>query len=277
MKKIIMAALAAVLALAVLGLAGCSTGEKAEEETMGVWGYVASGDSALIEVGESQPDVDVLVVDRVVAPEDSWLVVHLEVDGMPGERVGLMAVAKGESTDIEIPIEGVTTPNVIVALHADRGVEGEFDFDMDAKETTPDRPFFVDSKEVAKVIAVREFGVKADAGTASIEVADQPGATTTLKVDRALAPTGAWIVVHLDDNGMPGKRVGLLQIPAGESLDVTVELDSSIELTDKVFVAVHADRGVAGEFEFDMDDKVGSPDQPFFVDDVEVATAAVVK
>ncbi|TDB37899.1 MAG: hypothetical protein D9V44_07575 [Actinobacteria bacterium] len=277
MKKIIMAALVAVLAVAVLGLAGCSTGDKAEEEAMGVWGYVASGDDALIEVSESQPGVDALVVDRVLAPEDSWLVVHLEVDGMPGERVGLIAVPKGESTDVEIPLEGVTTPNVIVALHADRGVKGEFDFDMDAKETTPDRPFFVDSKELAKVIAVREFGVKADAGTAAIEVADQPGTTTTLKIDRALAPTGAWIVVHLDENGMPGKRVGLLQIPAGESLGVAVELDSSIPLTEKLFVAVHADRGAAGQFEFDMEDKVGSPDQPFFVDGEEVATAVVVK
>jgi len=272
-----MIGIVAALAVGVLGLAGCSKEPAAEEETMGVWGYVASGDDALIEVAESQPGVDVLVVDRVLAPEDSWLVVHLEVDGMPGERVGLIAVPKGESTSVEIPLEGVTTPNVIVALHADRGVAGEFDFDMDAKETTPDRPFFVDSKELAKVIAVRDFGVKADAGTAAIEVSNQPGATTTLKIDRAIAPTGAWIVVHLDDDGMPGKRVGTLQIPAGESLSVEVELDPSIPLTEKLFVAVHADRGIAGEFEFDMEDKVGSPDQPFFVDGAEVATAVVVK
>ncbi|PKQ19686.1 MAG: hypothetical protein CVT66_08715 [Actinobacteria bacterium HGW-Actinobacteria-6] len=277
MRKILMIGIVAALAVGVLGLAGCSKEPAAEEETMGVWGYVASGDDALIEVAESQPGVDVLVVDRVLAPEDSWLVVHLEVDGMPGERVGLIAVPKGESTSVEIPLEGVTTPNVIVALHADRGVAGEFDFDMDAKETTPDRPFFVDSKELAKVIAVRDFGVKADAGTAAIEVSNQPGATTTLKIDRAIAPTGAWIVVHLDDDGMPGKRVGTLQIPAGESLSVEVELDPSIPLTEKLFVAVHADRGIAGEFEFDMEDKVGSPDQPFFVDGAEVATAVVVK
>lgn len=154
MKRIILVALVAALAVGVLGLAGCSTDGVAEEEAMGVWGYVASGDDALIEVAETQPGVDALVVDRVVAPEDSWLVVHLEVDGMPGERVGLMAVAKGESTNVEIPLEGVTTPNVIVALHADRGVADEFDFDMEAKETTPDRPFFVDGKELAKVISV---------------------------------------------------------------------------------------------------------------------------
>lgn len=277
MKRIIITVLIAVLALGVLGLAGCSTGGSAEEEEMGVWGYVASDKSAQIEVGKEQLGTDTLVVDRVLAPEDSWLVVHLEVDGMPGERVGLLAVSKGETLDVEIPLEGVTTPNVIVALHADRGAAGEFDFDMEAAETSPDRPFFVDEKELARVIAVREFGVKAEAGEAAIEVSDQTGATTTLTIDRAVAPTDAWIVVHLDDDGMPGERVGLFQIPAGETLGSIVELDSAIPLTDKLLVAVHADRGTVGEFEFDMEDKVGSPDQPFFVDGAEVATAVVVK
>lgn len=276
MKRIITLALVAALALGVLGLAGCSAGGSAEEG-MGVWGYVASDKSAQIEVAKEQLGTDTLVVDRVLAPEDSWLVVHLEVDGMPGKRVGLLAVSKGETLDVKIPLEGVTTPNVIVALHADRGTAGEFDFDMEAAETSPDRPFFVDEKELARVIAVREFGVKAEAGEAAIEVSDQPGVTTTLKIDRAVAPTGAWIVVHLDDNGMPGKRVGLFQIPAGETIGSIVELDPSIELTDKLLVAVHADRGTAGEFEFDMEDKVGSPDQPFFVDGAEVATAVTVK
>ncbi|MHB1342689.1 MAG: DUF7282 domain-containing protein [Coriobacteriia bacterium] len=277
MKRIITTALIAALALGVLGLAGCSTGGSAEEEDMGVWGYVASDKSAQIEVAEGQLDVETLVVDRVLAPEDSWLVVHLEVDGMPGERVGLLAVSKGETLDVEIPLDGVTTPNVIVALHADRGQAGEFDFDMEAAETSPDRPFFVDEKELARVVAVREFGVKAEAGEAVIEVSDQPGVTTTLTIDRAVAPAGAWIVVHLDDDGMPGERVGLFQIPAGETLGSVVELDPAIELTDKLLVAVHADRGAAGEFEFDMEDKVGSPDQPFFVDGAEVATAVAVK
>jgi len=154
MKRIITAAIAAALALGALGVAGCSADPVAEDEGMGVWGYVASGSRAQIEVASAQPGAETLVVDRVLAPEDSWLVVHLEVDGKPGERVGLVAVPEGESIGVEIPIDEVSTQNVLVALHADRGQPGEFDFDMETAETSPDRPFFVDEKELARAVTV---------------------------------------------------------------------------------------------------------------------------
>ena len=76
---------------------------------------------------------------------------------------------------------------------------------------------------------------------------------------------------------MPGKRVGYGRIVAGTSTNVIVKLDPSVALTDRLFVAVHADRGVAGQLEFDMMDKFNSPDQPFFVNGHEVATAVAVK
>ncbi|MRS11816.1 MAG: hypothetical protein EG823_01930 [Actinobacteria bacterium] len=270
-------ALAAILAGA-LALAGC-VANPADTETSDnpdVWGYVASADAAQLKLAEEQLDVDTLVVDRVLAPGDAWIVVHLDDNGKPGMRVGLAHVDKGESTDVEVELEGVTTANVIVAVHADRAEAGEFDFDMMNAKMSPDRPYFVDEKELAKVVTVREFGVKAEDGTAAIEVADQDVSTGTLTVDRALAPTDGWIVVHLDDEGAPGQRVGLLRIPAGESLASIVEL-YPIPLTETLFVAVHADRGEAGLFEFDMMDKINSADQPFFVDGEEVATAVNIK
>jgi len=156
MKRIFTVALVAALGLSALALGGCTAGgEAAEGEDMsGVWGYVATAKSAQLEVTEEQLGTDALVVDRVLSPEDAWLVVHLEVDGKPGMRVGLAAVKEGESLDVDIPLEGVTTPNVIVALHADRGTAGTFDFDMDKAMASPDRPFFVDEKELAAVVAV---------------------------------------------------------------------------------------------------------------------------
>ena len=48
--------------------------------------------------------------------------------------------------------KGLTTPKVIVAVHADRGTVGEFDFDMMNKEMSPDRPFFVNEAELAAVV-----------------------------------------------------------------------------------------------------------------------------
>jgi len=272
-------------AVALLAAAGC-TGSQSAEKDPKVWGYVASADTAKIDLADAQDGADELLVDKVLAPGGAWVVVHADDNGKPGMRVGLAHVDKGESANVKVKLKDLTTPKVIVAVHADRGTAKKFDFDMMNKEMSPDRPYFVDGKELAKVVTVRDFGIPAEAGTAAIEVADSavarsthpsddPTAVRTLAVARAAAPTGAWIVVHLDDDGAPGQRVGLVHIPAGESKDVGVPLEP-LELTDKVFVAVHADAATPGIFDFDMMNKINSADQPFFVNGEEVATAVAV-
>jgi hypothetical protein len=82
--------------------------------------------------------------------------------------------------------------------------------------------------------------------------------------------------VHLDEGGKPGDRIGLLAVPAGTSTNVTVPIDS-VELTDKLIVALHADHGVAGTFEFNMKAFATSPDKPYFVDGKELAREVVVR
>lgn len=278
MKNALARAAMAVMTAGALALAGCVANPLDAEtsDNPDVWGYVAAADSAQLEIEAEQLGTDELVVDRVLAPGDAWIVVHADDNGKPGMRVGLAHIDKGESVDVKVALEDVTTAKVIVAVHADRGEAGEFDFDMMSPTMSPDRPYFVDEKELALVVTVREFGVKADEGEAAINVADQDASGGTLAVDRAVAPTDAWIVVHLDDEGAPGQRVGLLHIPAGETLAAIVELEP-LPLTETLFVAIHADRGDADVFEFDMMDKINSPDQPFFVDGEEVATAVTVK
>lgn len=121
------------------------------------------------------------------------------------------------------------------------------------------------------------LGVVVAASNAALEVSDQPGAGSVLEIDRTLAPDASWVVVHLDMDGKPGKRVGLAHVDVGESRDVRVDLDPGIELTDKLLVALHADRGITGKFEFAMDRFDTSPDKPYFVNGMELATAVTVK
>jgi hypothetical protein len=120
-------------------------------------------------------------------------------------------------------------------------------------------------------------GVITTAEQAALVVVDQPGASGTLTVDRVLSPEPAWIVVHLDDNGKPGTRVGLLHVDAGENTALEVDLDPAAELTDRLLVALHADRGTPDAFDFDMEKFDASPDKPFFIDGKELATAVRVK
>ncbi|HEY3317960.1 MAG TPA: hypothetical protein VGK50_06020 [Coriobacteriia bacterium] len=244
-----------------------------------VMGIVARKGDVSIEPKELSYDNGKLVISKVVAPADSFVVVYLADGDMPGKRVAAVPIKAGVTTDLEVPLSDKKglTPDLIAAVYIDRGKRGEFEFNMKDPAHSPDRPYFVDGKEVAAKFKAAEFGVKAAAGEAAIEVADQPGVTDTLIVKRAVAPTAAWVVVHLDDKGMPGKRVGVQQIAAGENADVKVALDPSVKLTGKLLVAVHADRGTSGRLEFDMMDKLNSPDQPFFVGGKEVATAVTVR
>jgi hypothetical protein len=155
MHRKIMLAAAAIAVVGSIALSGCADSSAAGEEDPGVWGYVARADDAQLDVNSEQIGTDELVVDRVLVPENAWVVVHADDNGAPGERVGLIHIDEGESTSVSVPLEGVMTSDVIVAIHADRGTEGEFDFDMMNKEMSPDRPFFVDGEELAAVVRVR--------------------------------------------------------------------------------------------------------------------------
>ena len=276
MNRILRMSILFALASVVLVSAGCMSSKSADTDTAKVWGYVAAPDKAQLEVAPDQNGVNGLVVKRVLAPSDSWVVVHADMNGKPGMRVGLAHVKKGETLNVKVPLEGLTTPKVIVALHADKGTPEKFAFDMMNKEMSPDRPFFVNGAELAKVATVRDFGVKATSGSASLEASPQPGATNQLIVSRVNAPTDAWVVVHLEKDGGPGQRIGLVHVRSGQSTDVVVPLDP-VKLTPNVIIALHADKGDPGLFEFDMDDTLNSVDQPFFVGGKEVAIKVQVK
>jgi hypothetical protein len=77
--------------------------------------------------------------------------------------------------------------------------------------------------------------------------------------------------------GKPGDRVGVAHVDGGESRGVSVTLDPKAKLTDKLLVALHADRGIPGTFEFDMSRFESSPDKPYFIDGMELAKAVRVR
>lgn len=123
------------------------------------------------------------------------------------------------------------------------------------------------------------MGIVASEGDALIEAVGQPGAASsgTVLISRVVSPEAAFIVVHENDNGKPGMRVGIQAIPPGESTDVVVQLEGQADLGDSVIAAVHADRGTLGQFDFDMDNMMHSADRPFFVGGHEVAVELAVR
>lgn len=99
-----------------------------------------------------------------------------------------------------------------------------------------------------------------------LEVENQVISQNMINVEIAEVPATGWIVVH-KDNGSNAPVVPDIisvpeQIPEGESEDVMVMLDTSASLMDgeKLWVMLHEDTGVEGQYEFDGQ---GTPDQPY--------------
>jgi len=65
-------------------------------------------------------------------------------------------------------------------------------------------------------------------------------------------------------------------VDAGETENAKVKIDP-LPLSDNLIVALHADLGDPGLFNFDMDDTLNSLDQPYFVDGEELAIKVPVK
>lgn len=176
------------LALATAALAGCVSGEREEDgmELPEVWGYVAGEKFAQLDVADQEADDDTLIVKRVLVPADAWIVVHVDDDGMPGDRVGLKSIPSGVSRNVEIPLKDATE-KVIVAVHADRGTPDKFDFDMMNKMQSPDRPFFVNDKELAKAIELEGLDVTSKDAEESMDATAGPSSTTTPTLDASSA------------------------------------------------------------------------------------------
>jgi hypothetical protein len=123
-------------------------------------------------------------------------------------------------------------------------------------------------------------GVIVDYDEAALDVASQPGASSTLKIHRVVAPGPSWIVVSQvtmgatrgmmskpDPNAAPAPEpriLAIVAVPKGEARDVIATLEPGVPLTQMLSVVLHADRGVIGTYEFDMNRFAESPDKPYF-------------
>lgn len=88
------------------------------------------------------------------------------------------------------------------------------------------------------------------ATSVAIEASDQRTDGTDLIVNEAsLVDSRGFVVVYRDSDGAPGKIVGYVAIPEGQSLEVRVPIFEDIE-SGTYWAVLHVDRGEVGEFEF---------------------------
>ena len=102
-----------------------------------------------VSVSDQAIEGGTVTVDKVVAAQAGWMVIHAEADGKPGPVIGHSAVAAGENTDVIVEIDTArATAKLFAMLHVDAGEMGKYEF------PGPDGPVVVDEKVVVVPFAV---------------------------------------------------------------------------------------------------------------------------
>jgi hypothetical protein len=285
-------AVVAVIAAVVGVTAWVCVANRTPTAMLGV--VVAPGNAALQAFDQGSASGE-LLVDRVLAPGGSWVVVTTPatVDASAAV-VGLAHVPAGVSRGVKVPLgPGVRlNQRLVVTLHADRGIPGRFEFDPARFDVSPDKPYSVSGAPLS-VAVVKDTTVRSLAEAAGTEASAEPSAAAgqallsiaprltvlnRLVVDRVVAPGPSWVAIYLvDDEGVPGELAGVVRVAAGESVGVAVPIEIDRELTDKLLVALHADGGVAGRFEFSASDFARSPDKPYASGGSEVSWPVLLR
>ncbi|GAA5020704.1 hypothetical protein GCM10011506_04250 [Marivirga lumbricoides] len=234
-------------------------GIEGEYEFDGASGFDApitdeNGDIVMTDITISAPSITVenqavssntVTISKVNAAVDGWLVIHS--GEATGPVLGQTKVIAGTNTDVVVNIGNEVFEGgemLFPMLHIESPADGEYGF--------PDNG---DAPEVfgEDVVVV---GFETLALTGSITAEDQIVQGNTITAANLTVNADAWVVVHASNATNDGPQVPEIisvpvRVPAGSNEDVEIELTEAVAAGDVIYVMLHTDNGVIGEYEFD--------------------------
>ena len=86
----------------------------------------------MVEVSNQDASSGSVTIQKVVAADPGWIVIHTESDGAPGPIVGYAQVQAGENDNVTVEIDtGAATAKLFAMLHLDAGTMGTYEFPGD--------------------------------------------------------------------------------------------------------------------------------------------------
>lgn len=156
-----------------------------------------------------QPLVDSKVtIDEVYYNESGWMVVHNDIDGGPGEIIGVSPLFAGKNLDVIVFVDRTKVTDTLYAmLHEDRGELGRYEINQDF-------PVYVDGDSVSPDFRITEIL------QSTLEVSvDQDADTFVVNISEVIS-AGPGIVVVRDENDNEIER---MFIPHGRSGPLIIE------------------------------------------------------
>ncbi|NDJ36071.1 MAG: hypothetical protein GYB64_15560, partial [Chloroflexi bacterium] len=120
------------------------------------------------------------------------------------------------------------------------------------------------TSQAARIPTATPMPTEEPAADPAIDVNDQAVEEGTVTVAQVTVAEAGWLVIHADADGEPGPVIGQTRVEAGESTDVSVEVDTEA-VTDTLYAMLH--QGEEGVFEFpDSDQPVTGVDDNIIVE-----------
>ncbi len=85
--------------------------------------------------------------------------------------------------------------------------------------------------------------------TNSVTADDQEIIDGKIIIAKVVSDAPGWLIIHSDNNNMPGPVIGQVYVQKGENINLPVELDIP-KITPKLFAMLHVDAGGIGIYEF---------------------------
>ncbi len=209
---------------------------------------------------------DKLVIAAVTAQQDGWLVISSDTAGAPGAVIGKERILAGTNSNVEIDLDAAGMTNVVYAtLHVDTGAAGEYEF---GTVDGADLPVSVNGVSASTPIWLVPH-IRA-ANQIVVGGGGQPAPNNAVTVASVLAADPGWLVVHNQQNNLPGQIVGMIPVPAGLSTDLTVANLDTAKLTPRLWLMLYDDTGTVGTFEYGS---AANVDNPVTVDGAVVTSA----
>jgi hypothetical protein len=146
-----------------------------------------------IEVENQDASAGMVVVKRANVGIRSWILIHNQQDGQPGEVIGTGLVLFGETLDLIISIDpDLATPVLYASAYADWGQKEVYDPELDI-QTSPFVPFEV---TLPQVVEPEAPPTQVPAATISSQEEQVP-TPTPIASDESAPRSPVWIILIL--------------------------------------------------------------------------------
>ncbi len=195
-------------------------------------GVVGSSDVGSYVVVSDQYLVDgSLVVDEVGYNSSGWIVVHSDLDGEPGDIIGVESISAGVNRQVVVKVDRSKVTDVLYPmLHTDRSILGKYEINYDF-------PVYNNGRVIAPGFRVLNFlssGIYGGMGSVGDGVI----------IAHVVSEGPGWVIVRSG-----GEDLGISAVSHGENVNVTVSLSREVMDGEVVKVLLYLDRGIVGEFE----------------------------